>query len=231
MASDEGNGSLGPGITVIGQCKALLELAPVKTAATKFLKQALPVFSDSNVVPGDLKTQRDLLSDAPFSAGEFEAAWIEICGFELDLLDLGLGAWRPSAPLLLNHWKYFIGAVTMLGLDPTTSFPISDVASMVEEENCFPVVLQAMLKRLSSEFVTGTVIMDGEKCVLWVGAVLLEAMFQETSIGSSEFMTLWQDQLPENWRAQASLNLLAVSDLGPRLPVAANLVRRVHTPT
>lgn len=209
--SAENDSSLLPGITVIGQCKALLELVPVPTAATKFLKQVLPVFSDSHVVPGDHKTKGDLLADAPFSAGEFEAAWIDVCGFELDLWSLGPRAWRPAASLLMDHWKCFMGTITVLGIDPTVFCSIDDVANMMEEESCLRTVLQALLKRLGSEVETGRVLLDREKCVVWVGTVLLEASFQENSIASTTLVTRWQDQLPERWRTHVSLDLLAVS--------------------
>lgn len=213
----ENESSLLPGITVIGQCKALLELVPVPTAATKFLKQVLPVFSDSHVVPGDHKVKDDVLADAPFSAGEFEAAWTDICGFELDLCGLGHRAWRPTASLLMDHWKCFMGTITVLGRDPTVLCPINDVANMMEEESCLRVLLQAILRRLSSEYETGRVLLDRKKCVVWVGTVLLEASFQETSIASSTFVTRWQDQLPEKWRTHVSLDLLVVSDREPFL--------------
>lgn len=217
MASAEKEGSLTPGITVIGQCKALLELVPVPTAATKFLKQVLPVFNDNHVVINGHRIKDDLIADVPFSAGELEAAWIDICGVELDLWGLGHGAWRPSAPLLLDHWKCFMGTVTVLGIDPTASCLINDVANIMEEESCLRVVLEAILKRLGSEFETGRVLLDREKCVLWVGTVLLEASSQETSIASPTFVTRWQDQLPETWRTHVSLDLLAVSDREPFL--------------
>ncbi|MCJ1245509.1 hypothetical protein MMC30_002713 [Trapelia coarctata] len=209
VASAENEGSILPGISVIGQCKAFLELVPAPTAATKFLEQVLPVFDDSHPVPGDHSTKRDLLADAPFSAGEFEAAWMDICAFESNPWSLGRRAWRPSAPLVLDHWKYFMSAVTVDEIDPTSLFSVNDVANSMQEEGHSLDLLRAMLQRVSSTLENAMVLLDPEKCVSWVGAVLLEARFDGISIASSAFMTMWQDLLPEMWRAQVSLDLLA----------------------
>ena len=216
-ASAEDESLILPGITVIGQCKALLELVPVPTGATNYLKQVLPVFNDSHPIPDDHQTKGDLLADAPFSAGEFEAAWTEICAFELNQGNLGLSAWRPSASLLLEHWKYFMSAITVDGIDPTSPFSISGVANSMQEEGLFIGVLRAMIQRLSAQFENAMVLIDREKCVSWVGAVLLEVKLAGNTTASSTFRSMWQDELPERWRAQASLDLLAVSNLGPLL--------------
>lgn len=232
VASAENKISILPGITIIGQCKALLELVLVPTAATKFFKQALPVFDDSHPVLGDHKTKHDLLVDAPFSAGEFEAAWTEICAFESNLWSLGLRAWRPSALLLMDHWKFFMSAVTVDGIDPTSPFSMNDVADSMQEEGYIAEVLQAVLKRLSSNLGNAMVFLDREKSVSWVGAVLLEAQFTGNGIASAAFTTLWQDQLPEKWRAQVSLDLLAVSDLSTHSAVpSSNFITRACTST
>ncbi len=58
-----------------------------------------------------------------------------------------------------------------------------------------------------------------DKCVSWVGAMLLEAeappLFDQ-GIAESGFINDWKDQLPESWRKDAALSALKVTH--PLLP-------------
>lgn len=52
---------------------------------------------------------------------------------------------------------------------------------------------------------------DRDRCVSWVGAILLESETQRTEgTTKSAFVQTWRDQLPEVWRDQAQLGLLEV---------------------
>lgn len=52
---------------------------------------------------------------------------------------------------------------------------------------------------------------DRDKCVPWVGSILLESETQRTEgIPKAAFIQTWKDQLPEAWRDQAQLELLEV---------------------
>ena len=156
LSGDNDNSVLLSGMTAIGQCKAILELISTQTAPISFLKQSIPCFgterigSNSRQAIHDRKSKSQLLADAPFSGGEFDSAWIELCAFELEQQ-----AWRPSATMLLSLWKSFTNAMAVKGIDLTQTFDSFDAASMVDEE-CFPrALLQAMLRLLSPEQIDG----------------------------------------------------------------------------
>lgn len=152
-ASDTENDGLGvSGLTAIGRCKALLELVPISTSPTTFLKGAIPVYnSPQNFPPAHrnldrYKSKCEWLADSPFSTSEFEKAWAELCVFEI-----GNQAWRPSASLLRNVWVSFLTLATTKSIDLTESFQVGELASMMKEDGHLEVVLVSLLRRLSSD--------------------------------------------------------------------------------
>ena len=145
------------GLTAIGQCKALLEVVQTTTSPISFFEQSIPTFgierigSNSHHAINDRKSKSQLLIDAPFSSGEFDSAWIELCAFELEQQ-----AWRPSAAVLLSLWKSFTNAGAVKGIDLTQPFALVDVVSMIDEEGFPKPLLQAMLRLLDLEQRNGT---------------------------------------------------------------------------
>jgi hypothetical protein len=96
------------------------------------------------------RTKQEILVDAPFSSGEFEKAWVQLCAFELEKL-----AWIPSATMLSDTWKSFMSAAILKGMNVGKTrqapFKINDVLELVEEDGQLGVVLEAMLINLKSE--------------------------------------------------------------------------------
>ncbi|MCJ1397719.1 hypothetical protein MMC11_000915 [Xylographa trunciseda] len=208
------------GVTAFGQCKALLELVPVQTRPVQFLRHAIPIYNEKKFLPltagwtGGTKSKQALLADAPFSTSEFDSAWTELCAFEIED-----EAWRPSASQLDQIWSSFMAETTIRGIDVTSTFQYVDRILTVVEDGWDKAIPHAILRMLSSDdehTMEGWVLIDRFKCVQWVGQVYLEALCRGGKAAPSNFLQIWQDQLPERWREDAKLDLLSASstDLG-----------------
>jgi len=201
-------------VTAVGQCKALLELVPVQTQPLEYLSNAILIYDENKQLSDchrwgpETDSKQKLLIDAPFSTGEFNSAWTELCAFEFED-----EAWRPTAVQLQKIWKYFMTATFLKEVDMTTTFQY-DGEKFIVEEGCWDeAVLRSILRRLSLDHehtIEGWVHIDRSKCVRWVGQVFLEA-FCRVSRPASNFLEIWQDQLPESWREDAKLDLLSAS--------------------
>ena len=155
----------------------------------------------------DRRSKNAILEDAPFSAGEFEEAWAEVCAFEHENV-----SWIPTAALLVKVWEIVITTAAIRGLMINDSFSEITIASMVEEEGFPAALLEAVLARVSAnnhKMTDGHARLDRAKCISWVGAVLLQSLGGE--IAMSKFLTKWLDNLPEAWR-DATLKDLRVGD-------------------
>ena len=218
---------LEPEVSAIGQCKALLELVPVATEPIAFLKQALPTYrgheTNWNLANSSTGANRaSILADAPFSTGEFNNAWIDVCAFEYQNEAL-----LPAAVDLCHIWKSFMSAAIIKGIDITKGFRIESFRYLTVEDGYPEQLVAAVLKRFSqgdspenckchhlsdqttiSHFLKGLI--DRRKCVQWVGQVILEARSDVAEIPISDILQEWQDQLPEAWREHAKLELLNV---------------------
>ena len=143
----------GPGISAIAQCKAILEVVHTSASPLPYLKKRLPKYSPlqsgnpSGSVPSEagLVTLQALLEDLPFSRGELENGLIELCVVEInDQMSL------PSAHTLLLVWKSFISAANVKGTNIKSSFPISEVSALVEEDGFPEALLVAVFRKLAS---------------------------------------------------------------------------------
>ena len=151
-ASNESEPSSVSGVTAIGQCKALLELVPVQTQPVQFLRNAIPIYNEKKYQPNihqwapEIKSKQVLLTNAPFSTAEFEAAWTELCAFEIED-----EAWRPSALQLHEIWASFMTETRIQGIDVTNTFQyIGRILTVVED--CWDEAMpHAILRRLSSD--------------------------------------------------------------------------------
>ncbi|MCJ1414024.1 hypothetical protein MMC32_000349 [Xylographa parallela] len=219
-AGNESEPSSVSGVTAIGQCKALLELVPVQTQPVQFLRNAIPVYNEKKYQPNihqwapEIKSKQVLLTNAPFSTAEFEAAWTELCAFEIED-----EAWRPSALQLHEIWASFMTETRIQGIDVTNTFQyIGRILTVVED--CWDEAMpHAILRRLSSDHENiseGCVLIDRFKCVQWVGRVYLEVLCHGSQRAPSNFLQLWKDHLPERWREDAKLDILQAffTDLG-----------------
>ena len=158
-----------PSASAIAQCKATLELIPTSPSVTLYLEQVITIYNDpqGDFEPGpDDKGSRSklaLLSDAPFSIGEFDNGWSEMCAFEIRGR-----AWRPSSAALLGLWKSFKSAVTVKGIDIGEVFSIDGVHQLVQEDGYPGPFLVAMLAKVAPDSEN---LMDGRKSMCGGGQV------------------------------------------------------------
>ena len=142
---------LKPEVSAIGQCKALLELVPVATTPIAFLKQALPTYrgheTNWNLATRSPGANRaSILTDAPFSTGEFENAWVDVCAFEYKNEAL-----LPAAVDLCHIWTSFMSAATIKGVDITKGFRTESLLCLIKEDGYPEQLVASVLKKLSQE--------------------------------------------------------------------------------
>ena len=202
-------------LRAIAKCPNMLELVATKPAAVDFLKQHLPLYlveyiastKDSETVgPSGKRNKVEVLGDAPFSSGEFEEAWTQVCAFEN-----GQAAWIPPSALLLKGWEIILTAATIKGLELHDTFPTAAITNLADEDG-FPLeLIEAILARVSAgnqKPMGGHAMVDRAKCVFWVGSICLDSLGSEVLV--SKFLEQWRDKLPEKWRGEASLDKLKV---------------------
>ena len=134
-------------LRAIAQCAATLELIPATSSPEACLRTAIRLHPQS--VASDTSTRApsrdELLEEAPFSSAEFRKAWIQLCAFEDD------GQARlPTASGLIGLWKSIVAAATVRSLDLSGSFPVGQLAGVVEEDGHTRALFQAVIARLSA---------------------------------------------------------------------------------
>ena len=155
-AEGDGRRPDGTGLVGVAQCGELLEAIPSTPAPAQHLRERLPVYrdQDSPSRPGLLGTTAEGLErDAPFSRGEFNAAWKELCAFELEGR-----AWIPSPTTLERVWASLVAAATIKGVGLEEGFRGDEVETLMEEDGNPGPVVAAVLARIgrgSADFVDG----------------------------------------------------------------------------
>lgn len=226
-----------PNLSVIAQCKATLELIPSPTSSVAWLQQLLPFYngaheetsvassSASQATLAERKSKRDYLTDLPLSEDQFEGGWREIRAFESDGQ-----AFKPSVRCLVGVWKAVVSASTAHGINLGRHFKITDVLDMLEADDYPRSLVETVLWNLmTTESVNvGSMCVDQGKCIRWVGATMLEAMGKQ-SAPISDFQEAWKNELPEQWRTAANLEVLKVSsDLVVRLEDTESLDKGIY---
>ena len=217
-------------ISAIAQCPITLELCLTSNSAAAYLKQSIPLHSESEsklaLKSSEATSKYALLDNAPFSSGEFDKAWEELCCFELEGQ-----AWLPIASVIVDLWRSVMSAATVRSVAIENAFSISALEGSVEEDGHPVAFFRAVIDRLSSEEndlmdgcectlappsiseakIPNGVILDRTKAVSWIGAAFLESQqAPPDGIFLPEFVREWQDLLPETWRQYADLQALKV---------------------
>ena len=86
-----------------------------------------------------------LLGSAPFSSGEFDKAWGELCCFEL-----GEQSWLPVASTIVDVWRSMMSAATVRSVALEASFSVSTIEGSVEEDGYPTPLFRALINQLSS---------------------------------------------------------------------------------
>ncbi|MCJ1365242.1 hypothetical protein MMC16_004363 [Acarospora aff. strigata] len=212
-----------PNLSIVAQCKATLELIPAPTSSITWLKELLPLYKGpqdqaevhpspaAQVKMGERISKLTLLTNLPISYDEFEKSWADMCAFEIDGQ-----AWRPSAQSLVGVWKTIMSASTVQGIDIAHQFRINDVCETVEVDGYPREMVTAVLQKLSTVYSSPSysTSLDMDKCICWVGTAMLEALGQQTT-PISNFQEDWRNELPEQWRSSATLDILKGSYVQP----------------
>lgn len=151
-------------VHAVAECATTLELKPSSRSNVDLVKNLLPTYrglEDNTEVsyPNQLVKGKERISeDAPLSSAEFEAAWVDLCAFELNK-----NAVLPVTPVLHGVWKSILSAAAVKGLKLDVNVFIQDVAGLVEEDGFPQNLLQAVVSRLS---INQVVPMEGCKSYL-----------------------------------------------------------------
>ncbi|KAI9722015.1 MAG: hypothetical protein M1812_001975 [Candelaria pacifica] len=210
-------------LSITATCKATLELHPTNASPIPYLNQHLALYNggddeletlngiDSSPENYEKVNKLEVFSHVPFSEGECESAWTEICAFEIQNV-----AMRPTARALAGVWKAIISGATSQALRLSSEFQLDDLWTIVEDDGYPRSLIEAVLGRLSSEEGTEGACLDQKKCVKWVGTIILGSQKQSSAgVPVSRFLKDWKDSLPEEWQKYAILDVLKGSFLQP----------------
>ncbi|KAK9240209.1 sister chromatid cohesion protein Dcc1 [Lipomyces kononenkoae] len=134
-------------------------------------------------------TRSDVSSRVPVSEYEFESAWVESIGAEIDGC-----AYRLSDDLVVRVLPILMAAIQAEGLDYAKLF-VSEVFDAVRADEDEPVaVIEAILRRFSKSR-NEPYCLDTAQLTQWFGIkVLSEHAFQEVDL--EDFMEKWEQSLP-----------------------------------
>ncbi|KAK4693196.1 sister chromatid cohesion protein DCC1, partial [Lecanoromycetidae sp. Uapishka_2] len=149
-------------LVAIAKCGATLELIPATPSGTAFLKNCVAFYKGPRsciesalaLEVSSIKSKSKLLEDTPFSSGEFDKAWKELCAFEEDGK-----AWVPTPATLIAVWMSILSAATVRSLDLGESFSLAALVATVEEDGHPMALFQAVVNRLGSD--DGNDLVDG----------------------------------------------------------------------
>jgi sister chromatid cohesion protein DCC1 len=102
-------------------------------------------------------TMSDIAKDVPFSDGEIQQAWTQICAFQD-----GRKSFRPTAAVLLSLWKAIVAASVAENFDLGSSFLADDLWALVKDEEYPRGMFNAIMHRVAER---DTMEIDsGSKC-------------------------------------------------------------------
>ena len=91
------------------------------------------------------KDRYAILQDAPFSSGEFDKIWTQLCAFEV----LGR-AWLPTPSALAMIWESILSIATVRGINLEKDFDLKSLAEMVGNDGYPEALFIAVMLRLVS---------------------------------------------------------------------------------
>ena len=136
-------------LSAIAQCAVTLELVPSSLSTSTFLQQSIPIYSGPQQISGTLSqgtsTKVQILESAPFSSGELDKAWKDLCIFESEGR-----VWLPRAASLVTVWRSLISAAILRGMTFGDRFPVNTLEVILEEDGYPTGLLYALIHRLGS---------------------------------------------------------------------------------
>ncbi|TKA69787.1 hypothetical protein B0A49_06473 [Cryomyces minteri] len=181
------------------------------------LPSAIPQAYAGGNSPKRGTNKSQIFANVPLSDAECNQAWIELCAFESEDPKASL---VPSPSALTAVWRCIMEGTIAESIDLTSMFQPSDLYKHSTDDGWPEELLKAVFAKLAleedrSDLIRsperGTVRIDRQMCVRWVGATLLEKELLEDGakpIDATDFLASWKDALPEAWRNDASWDLL-----------------------
>ncbi|KAF2458878.1 sister chromatid cohesion protein Dcc1 [Lineolata rhizophorae] len=215
-----------PGLRAVACCATTLELLPphegneAQAEPEMYLRELLPVYEgpgaeadgDADMLdaeteaPGLRISKADAFADVPLSDEECEDGWRALCAFERG----DAGAYRPAAGALLEAWKDILTASIAEGIEWGKQFRVGALWAVIEDENVPKGLFDGILRAITGgEFTWTWCAVEKDRCVPWVGKVLLEYRAPKSpGILTAKFLDEWKDYVPEEWRADVALELI-----------------------
>ncbi|ERF71722.1 hypothetical protein EPUS_05594 [Endocarpon pusillum Z07020] len=222
MQFDESPAQPSSAMTAIAKVDTMLELLPVSYDVKPMLERRLPLYTASELSSSEeslslflsqsASVSKDaLFSEIPAPNAEIEQAWRDLLAFEYK----GRCA-KPSASTLFGVWHSVIhwAALERWDLAGDVNFKgffVTEQAPSIEA-----MVAQAILINLGHEKLPNSTAssmhLDRTKVARWTGMTLLQARSERPNSNpqllKDDYVSQWQDLLPEAWREDAVLNKL-----------------------
>lgn len=212
-------------MTAFAKVDTMLELLPLSQDVCAMLECVLPVYDASGVSSAEeamscflshstAASKEALFSDIPAPDAQSEQVWLDLLAFEY-----GGRCARPSAATSLGVWQSIINYTTLERLDLGGDV---DLEHYFQTELSSPVdapVTEAILSYLgyttSSNSMSHSLQLNRPKMVRWTGLTLLQANSEKASSSplllKDDYISQWQDLLPEAWRQDVTLDKLLES--------------------
>jgi sister chromatid cohesion protein DCC1 len=209
-------------MTAISKIETMLELLPVSHDVNTILERLLLVYDPSDVLSADEvksyygshsfpASKRSLFADVPAPDAQCKLAWRKLMAFEFE----GRCA-KPGKVKALSVWGSIMDHANLERVDLTANVSLK---GFFESEQADPIdnaVAEALLRFLEEQGVQNSVVhslrLDRVRTVHWTGVTLLQVTSEKVtstpSLLKDDFISQWQDLLPEPWREDATLDKL-----------------------
>lgn len=222
MQFDESLAQPSSAMTAIAKVDTMLELLPVSYDVKLMLERLLPLYMTSELSSSEESqslflsqsasvSKEALFSEIPAPNAEIEQAWRDLLAFEFQ----GRCA-KPSASTSFGVWHSVIHWAALERWDLAGDVDFKGFFVTEQSPSIEALVAQAILINLEHEkspnSTASSLHLDRTKVVRWTGMTLLQARSERPDSNpqllKDDYVSQWQDLLPEAWREDAVLDKL-----------------------
>jgi sister chromatid cohesion protein DCC1 len=202
-------------IKAIASCGSTLEVqlssdSPLPLLRLKLLPfNTVEDFEDVGRASNGIASSKEhLFQNLPFSDGELERSWRQLCAFAYEGR-----CWLPSSNALFTAWMSIFETATAEGITLTTQFFKNDILKALGanvEESMLSLYDAIIMRLVETSNNHECVVLNQQSTITWVGVTLLKAKTGAPA-GDwrlSEFLKEWCDAVPETWRNDAKLEAI-----------------------
>lgn len=206
-------------IQAFAKCNGTLELSAVESlkgseSAKKCLLESLatykaePDLAYNHVNFGrEARSKEAIFAAIPFSYGEIEQAWSELCAFELEGR-----CFRPTPLVLKELWSAICEGAILHGLDITGAFTLNELHNAMRDCILPKNLHESFIKSVSrgrSTSIQETASLDPERVVKRIGQFLVDLESNSKSDDHiNDFLGQWKAELPDGWKSGVSKEAL-----------------------